>query len=152
MRLYLDSNVFGAYPPYVAWQGAAADRLFERLRGGDYQLVTSTLVTAEIADAPLSVQTVLTGLAMLPGCDWIYESPASDALADAYIRAGVITQRHIDDATHVALATIAGCDALATWNVSDFVNKATAYNHVNVQEGYATLDILTPDVILQVYP
>lgn len=68
------------------------------------------------------------------------------ALATAYLKAGVVGERWLDDATHVAAATIARADAIVSWNFRHIVrlDKIKAYNQVNLAKGYGILTILSP--------
>ncbi len=52
----------------------------------------------------------------------------------------------MDDATHVAAATVARADAIVSWNFRHIVRlrKIKAYNQVNLAQGYGILTILSP--------
>ncbi len=150
MRIYLDTDVFGAYPSYMAWHENHALDLFAHIRAGHYRLVTSIEVEKELLKAPVSVQDLFVEL-MVMG-EWAHVGREATDLRDAYLSAAVVTPNHRADAFHVAIATVARCDALATWNASDFVNKMDDYNHVNIQQGYDIIQIQTPDVVLQLFP
>jgi predicted nucleic acid-binding protein len=153
MRIYLDSNVFGAYPTSNAVQEQVARQLFGRIVAQAYQLVVSDVILREITDlAPTEVQDLLLDLMALSATQVEPTMPVIDALADAYIQAGVVTARHRNDALHVAFATITGCDALASWNTREFSNKEVAYNQVNTDKGYGTIVVRTPDEVLRLYP
>jgi len=66
-------------------------------------------------------------------------------LRDAYIDTGIVTQRYGDDAMHVALATLARIDVIASWNFRHLVNPSQirAFNGINVMQGYGPVVILT---------
>lgn len=68
------------------------------------------------------------------------------ALRDAYLDAGVVTARWMDDATHVAAATVFQADAIVSWNFRHIVrlDKMKAYNRINQDNGYLILTIITP--------
>ena len=55
-------------------------------------------------------------------------------------------QRWLDDATHVAAATIARADAIVSWNFRHIVrlDRIKAYNQVNLANGYGILTIVSP--------
>ena len=68
-------------------------------------------------------------------------------LADLYLQEGVLPQRTIDDARHVAIATIYEMDALISWNLKHLANlkRMERVNGVNLKEGYAKrLELVTP--------
>lgn len=147
MRIYLDTNVFGAYPPDALWQELWANTLFQRIRAGRHTLVPSRTVATEIAKAPSAVQVLFVELT--GNAEWLTVTGEAIALRDSYLTAAVVTNNHRDDALHVALATVAACDVLASWNSRQFNNKEAAYNQVNLAEGYATIEVLTPDTLLE---
>ena len=53
------------------------------------------------------------------------------------------------DATHVALATVAGADAIVSWNFEHIVrvDKMRAFNGVNLLEGFGFLSLVSPDEV-----
>jgi hypothetical protein len=88
---------------------------------------------------------------LLPGSEILIADADAEALASEYIRIGVVTAKHRNDALHVAIAILASVDVLVSWNVRDLGNKEADYNRVNIQEKHATIQILTPDTLLQRY-
>ena len=70
-------------------------------------------------------------------------------LAQAYVAAGIVSQRFVDDATHVAAATVARADAIVSWNFRHIVrvDKMRAYNQVNLQAGFGLLSIVSPQEV-----
>ena len=77
-------------------------------------------------------------------------TPKAIALRNAYLDAGIVGARWVDDATHVATASVAGADAIVSWNFKHIVrpDKINAYNEVNQQHGYRAITILTPTDIV----
>ena len=67
-------------------------------------------------------------------------------LRDAFLTAGVVGPKWLDDATHVAAATVHRADAIVSWNFRHIVrlDKIKAYNTVNTAMGYQPLTILSP--------
>jgi hypothetical protein len=103
------------------------------------------VVVQEILKAPPRVQEVLFSIAT-ENVERIELSPEILALRDAYLHANIVAERWIDDATHVAAATVARADAIVSWNFNHIVrlDKMRAYNHVNLSNGYGILTIITP--------
>jgi hypothetical protein len=68
------------------------------------------------------------------------------ALRDAYVHAGVVGPQWLNDAAHVAAATVARADAIVSWNFKHIVRleKIRGYNQVNESLAYSTLVIITP--------
>jgi hypothetical protein len=71
-------------------------------------------------------------------------------LRNKYETAGILGPKWIDDMTHVAAATIAGVDAIVSWNFKHIVrlDKMKGYNQVNGQNGYGILTIISPKEVI----
>ena len=111
-------------------------------------MLVSEVVLEEILHAPENVQDLL---ASVPP-SLVERVPLSKEIIDlrnAYIDAGILGPKWIDDATHVAAATIARADAIVSWNFAHIVrlDKMKAYNQVNLINGYGILTIITPKEI-----
>ncbi len=54
---------------------------------------------------------------------------------------------NLNDALHIALATLAKADVLVSWNFRHMVNwrRIRACNEVNRKNGYHAIDIRTPE-------
>ena len=77
-------------------------------------------------------------------------SPESELLRDRYLAAGVVGPASVDDAHHVALATIAHADLIVSWNFKHIVHfeKIRGFNAVNLREGYQTIEIHSPKEVV----
>ena len=110
----------------------------------------SQLVDAESArgdeDAAKRRQEFLTELT------WIEYGPAALDLARKFLDAAAIPETSFDDATHVAIATIAKMDYLATWNSKHINNPQTLPKIIKVCEenGFKCPLIGTPDQLKEV--
>jgi len=142
-RIYVDTSVIGG----CLDDEFAADslRLIQAARDGQIVLLASAIVARELSSAPREVLAVLEALPS----GAVVEVPFTDevlALRDAYLAAGVVGPTWLDDAAHVASATVAGADAIASWNFRHIVrlDKIQAYNEVNRRLGYKSLIILSP--------
>ena len=69
-----------------------------------------------------------------------------EELADRYIESGALGGEMRADAQHVAAATFADVDVLASWNFRHLVNlsRIRRYNEVNRRMGYPGVDIRSP--------
>jgi hypothetical protein len=69
----------------------------------------------------------------------------------AYLSAGILSEWSAADALHVAIATLAGCERLVSWNFKHLVHadKAPRYAAVNTLRGYPPISIYFPrEVVL----
>lgn len=64
----------------------------------------------------------------------------------AYLAAAVLSQKWIDDATHVAAATVHGAQLLLSWNFKHLVHwqRERGFNAVNLRAGYQQISIRSP--------
>ena len=71
-------------------------------------------------------------------------------LQQAYLRAGIVAPKWEADLLHVALATVAGCLMIVSWNFKHIVHfrKISLYNGVNRAEGYPEIAIHTPQEVI----
>ena len=145
-RLYTDSSVIGGC--HDAEFAEDSHRLIDAARKGIVTLLLSDVVIREIGKAPQKVQDILRSLttASLEKVDLTTEVLE---LRNAYISAGILAPKWIDDATHVAAATVARADAIVSWNFMHIVrlDKIKAFNQVNLLHGYGILTIITPKEI-----
>ena len=81
---------------------------------------------------------------------WTELTESAAALAQAYLKAGVVTRRQLVDAQHIAVATLHRVDVLVSWNFKHIVNltRIHGYNSVNLRRGHPLLEIRTPLEVL----
>jgi len=119
------------------------------VKQGRFLLVTSAVVQAEISAAPEQVQeffsTITANAELADSTKEVLE------LRQAYLDANIVTPKSIDDATHVALASISHCDMIVSWNFKHIVHfeKIPKYNAVNTIKGYKHLDIFSPSEVIR---
>jgi hypothetical protein len=119
--------------------------VFDEAARGALVLLISDVLVAEVSAAPEDVRQVLEGLPPAAVEPVLLEQRAED-LRDAYLAARVVGPRRRLDAAHVAIATVAGADALLSWDRLHIVGlvRAEGYNRVNRNLGYQGLTIATP--------
>ena len=106
--------------------------------------MTSAIVEAEIEPAPEKVQMLFAKYAKSAYIA-IANQEALD-LQQSYIKSGVVTEKSLDDALHVAVASVSECDLIVSWNFKHIVHfdKIPKYNAVNVLNGYNHIGIYSP--------
>jgi len=143
LRVYVDTSVFGGC--HDAEFAEESQRFFGLVRSGQVRVLISQVVVEELADAPQRVHEVIESL---PGDSVMLVdlTPEVIELREAYLAAGIVDRRFMDDATHVAAATVARADAIVSWNFRHIVrlDKMRAYNQVNLRAGYGPLAIVSP--------
>lgn len=108
-------------------------------------MLISNILADELNLAPERVQKVV---AELPpdSFEIVYESEISRELRDQYLKAGVVGSNHVNDAHHVAIATVSDADMIVSWNFKHIVHyeKIRQFNQVNARAGYGALEIYSP--------
>ncbi len=108
-------------------------------------MLLSQVVVKELENAPEQVRNLLPTLPS-SNIESLEITPEIIELRNAYMAASILGARWIDDATHVAAATVARADAIVSWNFKHIVrlDKMKAYNRVNLLQGYGILTIVSP--------
>ncbi len=116
---------------------------------GEIVLLISNLLTEELENAPLAVREVLATLP-ISAQEFVARSADSERLRDAYIKSRVVGRKSLNDAHHVALASIAKADLIASWNFKHIVHwdKIRKFNAVNLLEGYPMIEIRSPKEVV----
>ncbi len=67
-------------------------------------------------------------------------------LAQAYLNEKILGKASLNDAYHIAIATINRLDVLVSWNFKHIVNfdKIRLFNSINLRLGYPMIDIRSP--------
>lgn len=65
---------------------------------------------------------------------------------------GVLTEKHYNDLSHLAHASLYGMNALLSWNMSHLVKMRTQdlANATNIAHGYYPIQIRTPEEVTQI--
>ena len=146
MKVYADTSVFGGV--FDEEFSEPSKEFFNEVRSEKFSLVTSAIVQLEIRSAPLDVQDFFESIARKAIVVEITKQVLE--LRNAYIQAQVVTSKSIDDATHVALATISECRMIVSWNFKHIVHfqKIPKYNAVNILKGYHPIEIFSPAQVI----
>ena len=146
MKVYADTSVFGGV--FDEEFAEPSKEFFAEVESGRFTLVVSAVVQAEITSAPDEVQEFFQRVVANASIAELTQEVLE--LRNAYLRAGVVTTKSTDDAAHVALATVAGCRMIISWNFKHIVHfqKIPRYNAVNALEGHPTIDIFSPSQVI----
>ena|SRR2546422_8830297 len=117
---------------------------------GHRRLFLSRQTLRELELAPPAVREVLERIP--PGnINVIEDTPEAITLADKYVKRGAVSDKNRADALHIALASLAGVDALVSWNFKHIVNleRIRMFHAVNLEAGYPLIPICTPWEVLE---
>jgi hypothetical protein len=151
-RVYVETSVWGM--TLVNQPRALRQPTKEFLRQCTLSLFLpyiSTVVLEEVAMAPAAAASRMMREINKLAPPALKLSEESEQLAEAYLRAGVIPAKKLDDARHVAIATVAGLEIVVSWNHRHLANerKSILFNEVNRLAGYKELAIHTPFEVMQ---
>ncbi len=145
-RIYVDTSVIGGCKDDEFRD--ASLRLFEAFRRGEAIFVFSEVTRRELESAPAAVRMLIEGIPEAH-FETVPESVEASKLAEAYVASGAIGPAHANDALHVAIASIARVDVIASWNLKHMVSwgRIQAYNRVNRRFEHPEIDIRRPSEI-----
>ncbi len=150
MRLYLETSVLGALADREDPRRPALTRhLLRAIASGVHEGVISNVVQEEMERAPTEIrETLVAGIQATP-LELVVEDEESRSLFVEYLELGFVPDRYRNDLRHVAVATVAGVDALVSWNFRHLVNVRTrrAVHAVNLRLGYPLIEIISPEEV-----
>lgn len=143
LRVYLDTSVIGGCLDDEF--SLDSNKVIKAIKEEKFLLLISEIVINELIDAPQKVKDVLLSIPKNV-IEVVNINDEILQLRDHYIDAGVVTEKSINDATHVAAATVARADAIISWNFKHIVrlDKMKGYNQINLLHGYGILTIISP--------
>jgi predicted nucleic acid-binding protein len=147
LRIYIDTSVVGGC--FDKEFEEASNILIDMATKDQVYFLVSNLLLIELQMAPPQVRAVLDNLPK--ECyEVISSNPETEFLRDAYLSAGVVGKNSLDDAHHVALATVYKADLIVSWNFKHIVHydKIRGFNSVNLREGYQTIEIRSPQEVI----
>lgn len=142
IRIYADTSLYGGV--FDEKFKEPSKRFFDLVIQGKFMLATSPLVEDELVKAPVKVRNYFKKIRAFTEILDINNETLN--LRRAYLDAGILTEKSMADALHVALATVAECKMIISWNFRHIVNfaKIPLYNAINVLYGYGSIAIYSP--------
>jgi len=146
-KIYIDNSVLGGYFDKDFKQDTR--KLFDRIRKGDFIIHLSEISELELLEAPEYIKDLKKEI---PNDCLVNLELNEDAkyLAENYIKEKILTKSNINDAYHIAIATVNRIDVLISWNFRHIVNlnKIRLFNSVNLKLGFPQIDIRTPKELI----
>ena len=150
LALYLDTSVIGGY--FDAEWMVDTRELWTQARAGKWRLLTSIVAEREVQNAPEEVRRHFA--ASFDATNILDTSEEIQMLAQAYLSANVVTPKFVDDALHIAMASVHGIRLIVSWNFKHLVNvrREDGFNAVNLLEGWPPIRIISPKEIIYAEP
>ena len=152
LKVYLDTSVIS----YLEQEDAPEKmdntlKLWDMFRKNEYKVYLSTVTEKEISACPEPKRSKL--LEYMRQIEYHVLSITSEMLSvsQKIIEMGILTSKSYFDCLHIAAALVGGCDCIASWNFKHIVNIKTIHGVRAVAnlEGYHTIDIVNPEVLLK---
>ena len=151
-KIYLETTIFNfPFADDAPQYKADTLKLFEEIREGKFKSYTSGYVIQELEAATDTLRENRLQLIDEYDIDVIPINDEAERLANLYIEEGVIRAKYGTDATHIAVATIAGLDFIVSLNFKHIVKRKTKVETrlINIREGYGHIDIHTPAEVIE---
>ena len=143
LRVYIDTSVVGGY--FDDEFEDVTKLFFDRIFNKDFLVYFSEISEAELSLAPDFVQEIKS---RIPSDCYRYLEldDESKELGETYLNEKILGKASLDDAYHIALATVNRLDVLVSWNFKHIVNydKIKLFNSINLKLGYPEIDIRSP--------
>ena len=143
LRIYIDTSVGGGYfdEEFEEDTKLFFDRIFKK----DFLVYFSEISETELSLAPDFVKEIKS---KIPSDCYRYLDldDESRELAELYIKEKILGKTSLDDAYHIAIATVNRLDVLVSWNFKHIVNydKIKSFNSINLRLGYPMIEIRSP--------
>lgn len=142
-RIYIDTSVIGGY--FDDEFEEATKRLFKRIENKDFDVYFSEVNETELSLAPKHIRDLKK---LIPEDCYKYLELIDEAkiLAETYLREKALGKSSLNDAYHIAIASVNRLDCLVSWNFKHIVNfdKIKLFNSINLKLGYPLIEIRTP--------
>ena len=142
-KIYLDTSVISAlYDQRTPERMEMTKNAWAEIR--EYEVYISDLVVEELQMAKGQMLGLLN--AAVEGFVVIGIDDEASALAAVYVSEGIFPEKYMDDAIHVAVATVNEIGLLLSWNFKHLVKLKTRrmVTEVNAANGYGPIEIIAP--------
>ncbi|MGB0881254.1 MAG: hypothetical protein ACPGTO_11915 [Polaribacter sp.] len=112
-RLYIDNSVIGGYYDEIFQDETRS--FFKRIENKEFQIYFSDINETELFLAPQKVKDIKNKIPL--DCLYLIEqNEESKELGDKYIETGILTIKSLNDAYHIAIASVNRVDLLVSWS------------------------------------
>lgn len=149
MKLYLESSVFNFVFADDAPEKQAITKDFFENKSANFDLFMSDIVFSELDNTKEPKRNALMQLLEKYPLTNLKNTQETINLARAYVSEGIIPEKFINDALHIAIATVNEIDSVVSWNLEHIVKIKTIIevNRINIIKGYKQIFIITPEEI-----
>ena len=151
MKLYIESSVINFVYVDDSPDRANITKNFFETEIKIHEFFISELVLEEIEKTQCPKKEKMSNFIINHGFRVLPNTAEADRLATEYTKAGLVPEKYINDAIHLALATINKMEVLVSWNMEHIVKLKTivGVNKINKEKGYGSILIMTPEEVLE---
>lgn len=145
-KIYLDTSIPSAYlDNREKNRQRITQKWWEDVLFDKYEVYISELVEAELGDTK-DRNKRLELLEIVKGIKSLKITIEAEKLAQTYVNNGIFPEEYIDDAMHLAIATLNDIEMVVSWNFIHLVNHETKRKviAVNLLNGYREIEIESP--------
>ncbi len=146
VKVYLDTSIISAYfDVRDKKRQEITKKWWKEILIKKYEVYISELVERELNETKdKKRRDELLGL--IEGIKILEITEEIEELSKAYIENEIIPEGYIDDALHIAIATVKGIELLISWNFTHMVNYEVKHKvkGVNILKGYKEIEIESP--------
>jgi predicted nucleic acid-binding protein len=143
-KMYLDTSIPSAfYDSSKPVRQLMTQKWFEFDRT-NYQLFVSTLTIQEVERFQnIEKRNQIIDLIVRSNCELLEITSEAVELSEIYLKNGAIPKSEPEDALHIAIATIAQIESLASWNFKHIVsvNPIRKIHELNQKNGFGIIEI-----------
>ncbi len=143
-KLYLDTSIPSAFfDTYKPVRQLITQKWFE-YEASSYDLYISALTIEEINKLKNQVKLQnIRNLLVSSNISMLDLTDEAITLGEEYIQGGAIPESEPEDAYHIAISTVNGIEALASWNFKHIVsiNPIRKIHEINLKRGYQIVEI-----------
>ena len=149
MKLYIESSVINFVYAEDSPEKTNITKQFFESCVEKHELYVSELVLEEIEKTPSSKKDKMSEFVIKHRFMVLPISDEANRLAAKYVKAGLIPEKYINDAIHLALASVNKTQVLVSWNMEHIVKLKTivGVNKINKEEGCDSILIMTPEEV-----
>lgn len=149
MKLYIESSVFNFVFAEDAPDKQKITKSFFAHKLANFDLFISDLVVNELEKTKEPKRSALLEIITKNPFKTLVTDEESSKLAKIYVSEGIIPEKFLNDALHIAIASVNGIDTVVSWNLEHIVKIKTmvGVNKINLREGYKQIFIVTPEEI-----
>ena len=152
LKLYLDTSVIShIFADDTPEKMEDTNRFWDDVIKDEYRIYISQIVLDEIRRCAEPKQSMMFEKLQQIEFQILEETEEVIALANEYIKDGVLKEKSVDDCMHISYAVVYNCDIIVSWNFKHLVNYKTInkVKIVNAINRYREISIVSPTMLLE---